>query len=39
MDRAPLGTLSAGESISTNGLTIKVLKKSVDGDFVSVSKT
>jgi M6 family metalloprotease-like protein len=35
---APLSTMTPGESITTDGFTIKVLKRVTAGDFVSVSK-
>jgi M6 family metalloprotease-like protein len=34
----PLATLTQGESITTDGFTIKVVKRVTAGDFVSVSK-
>jgi hypothetical protein len=36
---APLSTMTPGESITTDGFTIKVLKRSVNGDFISISKS
>jgi M6 family metalloprotease-like protein len=36
---APLSTMTPGESISTDGFTIKVLKRSTNGDFVSISRS
>ena len=36
---APLSTMTPGESITTDGFTIKVLKRSANGDFVSISKS
>jgi M6 family metalloprotease-like protein len=35
----PLSTMTPGESITTDGFTIKVLKRSANGDFVSISKS
>jgi hypothetical protein len=31
--------MTPGESITTDGFTIKVLKRSVNGDFISISKS
>ena len=36
---APLSTMTPGESITTDGFTIKVLKRSTTGDFISISKS
>ena len=36
---APLSTMTPGESITTDGFTIKVLKRSTNGDFISISKS
>jgi M6 family metalloprotease-like protein len=36
---APLSTMTPGESITTDGFTIKVLKRSINGDFISISKS
>ena len=33
-----IGTLSVGESVNSDGYVIKVLKKTSEGDFVSVTK-
>ena len=35
---APLSTMTPGESITTDGFTIKVLKRAASGDFVSITK-
>jgi M6 family metalloprotease-like protein len=35
----PLSTMTPGESITIDGFTIKVLKRSANGDFVSISKS
>ena len=35
----PLSTMTPGESITTDGFTIKVLKRSINGDFISISKS
>jgi len=35
----PISTMTPGESITTDGFTIKVLKRVTAGDFVSVSKS
>lgn len=34
----PIATLTPGESFTTDGFTIKVLKRATNGDFVSISK-
>jgi M6 family metalloprotease-like protein len=36
---APLSTMTPGESITTDGFTIKVLKRAANGDFVSISRS
>jgi len=36
---APISTMTPGESITTDGFTIKVLKRSTNGDFISISKS
>jgi len=36
---APLSTMTPGESITTDGFTIKVLKRATNGDFVSISRS
>jgi M6 family metalloprotease-like protein len=35
---APLSTMTPGESVTTDGFTIKVLKRASSGDFVSITK-
>ena len=35
---APLSTMTPGESITTDGFTIKVLKRAASGDFVSITR-